>query len=741
MADQISGCTWVEVGRSDCRVNKANPSFRAAFVIPSTPLEAKLYKVELFNVEEDDDNTFHSDNVDLAMQDPVASVLLTHEELCAMTDTSEEYTQKREGGLTLYRGTTQQKDITMHKIPNNFSELYVGTGGKMFITARKVRPFSQQFGAFDTVNGLDLVTRVNRCSNSGSETKPLPRNDALVRSFITKTFGHGVVPFDVILREELVESAYSFDVPAAFLRSLIPERMMELEIVIDRLGWKDMIMDTTEPTSPLDTLQWSSEFIRAIGTNVEVMRRAVHNYETTTDTFKSSKDKKVKELEFVPVNLHVHIFEMSSQHEFIQNCGSASSSTRVCDNHNKDKDNQFVCDFITVGAFSAHSKKFKQGGLWHLMQQFEYRLQQIAPNSTLTPSSSEEDFLLPHHIWSIEVLQHLPLDPLLLHLAFLARERFDICVSQCLSSVAAGFLARIKLMSPAVVERVVTIGMLFQFESLLSTQGHELGMLSDFFCAIKFMDFVQVRVYEIDSSSDKQTAVRIYREHELYIIDLGFAPAAFQDLPELVKQGCGVAVVPVLFTVGVNELQTYAETMAGKKAFHLQDLINRESLGRMEAYYSLAMRYDAGELEEEKASIRGSVSERESERQEGGRKVKKRVSKSTDQNFVDNLSKPANEGSSLWLQDPASSNRTLSVIRERLDSASLSKDFDLSSVTWGEVDRGVGGFCLWNGSKKKASEKADKRNSQSGKVLIEKDVEIESVHIEDDGRWCRVIFC
>ena len=44
---------------------------------------------------------------------------------------------------------------------------------------------------------------------------------------------------------------------------------------------------------------------------------------------------------------------------------------------------------------------------------------------------------------------------------------------------ATGFVSRLQLMSPAALERIATVGLLFQFESLLSTQGAELGMLSD----------------------------------------------------------------------------------------------------------------------------------------------------------------------------------------------------------------------------------------------------------------------
>ena len=39
---------------------------------------------------------------------------------------------------------------------------------------------------------------------------------------------------------------------------------------------------------------------------------------------------------------------------------------------------------------------------------------------------------------------------------------------------------------------------------------------------------------------------------------------------QIIKGGKTIPVVPVLFSVGINELQSYAETMSGKKASALQ---------------------------------------------------------------------------------------------------------------------------------------------------------------------------
>lgn len=79
-------------------------------------------------------------------------------------------------------------------------------------------------------------------------------------------------------------------------------------------------------------------------------------------------------------------------------------------------------------------------------------------------------------------------------MAYSARQRFDICLSQCLAAVVifllkcyviflqvSGFVSHLRLMSPAAMERMALIGLLVQFESLLSTQGSEMGMLADMY--------------------------------------------------------------------------------------------------------------------------------------------------------------------------------------------------------------------------------------------------------------------
>lgn len=51
---------------------------------------------------------------------------------------------------------------------------------------------------------------------------------------------------------------------------------------------------------------------------------------------------------------------------------------------------------------------------------------------------------------------------------------------------------------------------------------------------------------------------------------MGFGSEWFNQLPKIIQDGKTIQLIPILFSVGINELQSYAETIAGKKASELQ---------------------------------------------------------------------------------------------------------------------------------------------------------------------------
>jgi hypothetical protein len=58
---------------------------------------------------------------------------------------------------------------------------------------------------------------------------------------------------------------------------------------------------------------------------------------------------------------------------------------------------------------------------------------------------------------------------------------------------------------------------------------------------------------------------------------MGFGSEWFNQLPQIIQDGKTIQLIPIFFSVGINELQSYAETIAGKKASELQVIFSPPS--------------------------------------------------------------------------------------------------------------------------------------------------------------------
>lgn len=130
------------------------------------------------------------------------------------------------------------------------------------------------------------------------------------------------------------------------------------------------------------------------------------------------------------------------------------------------------------------------------------------------------------------------------------------------------------------IRQWLDIGYLFQMQSLLSTQGSEIGMLEDMHHAMKLLEGVSVvlRVtdhFEVERPEGKGVLVHCPVSQELF------------ELVEAVRTQAGLApevkIVPCLFTLGVNEKQTLAN-LPGVGAPEMQALLNTEGLAVLEGY-------------------------------------------------------------------------------------------------------------------------------------------------------------
>lgn len=123
--------------------------------------------------------------------------------------------------------------------------------------------------------------------------------------------------------------------------------------------------------------------------DLENIDKLIETYESTSLTFKSSSKKSDHSLRYIPINLHLHIFKMTG--EISTTLKHQQSADPSLGNHIA----KYTCDFITVGAFAAHSMKYKSGGLWHMMKMFDEKLSKHTKG--LIPVL-KDDFRLPDEV-------------------------------------------------------------------------------------------------------------------------------------------------------------------------------------------------------------------------------------------------------------------------------------------------------------------------------------------------------
>ncbi|XP_056135748.1 type II inositol 3,4-bisphosphate 4-phosphatase [Lampris incognitus] len=168
----------------------------------------------------------------------------------------------------------------------------------------------------------------------------------------------------------------------------------------------------------------------------------------------------------------------------------------------------------------------------------------------------------------------------------LLQQRRDVVFSQALAALACGFIMRLYagMEDKGFLMQLHLVGLVAQFESLLSTYSEEIGMLEDMEVGISDLHRVTFKITEAktDDLSDLQPLVCGRRDH--YTVEVPLPRLAFHTLPEEIREGKPLQVFPVLFNVGINEQQTIAERFGD---ISLQERINQRNFEILEAYYKL----------------------------------------------------------------------------------------------------------------------------------------------------------
>lgn len=162
--------------------------------------------------------------------------------------------------------------------------------------------------------------------------------------------------------------------------------------------------------------------------------------------------------------------------------------------------------------------------------------------------------------------------------------RRDAVFSQALCAVVCGFVLRLYsgLEDKVFLLQLCEVGLITQFEGLLSTYSDEVGMLEDMEMGVSDLNRVSFKITEAKSEQPTDLLPTVTGLRGCFCVEVPLPSETYLLLPGELRDGRDLRVHPLLFNIGINQQQSLAERFGDSS---LQERINLRSCEMLKSYY------------------------------------------------------------------------------------------------------------------------------------------------------------
>nr|XP_057923916.1 inositol polyphosphate 4-phosphatase type II-like isoform X2 [Doryrhamphus excisus] len=165
-------------------------------------------------------------------------------------------------------------------------------------------------------------------------------------------------------------------------------------------------------------------------------------------------------------------------------------------------------------------------------------------------------------------------------------QRRHAVFSQALSAATCGFLLRLHngLEDSQFLQQLHTVGILVQFEGLLSTYGDEAGMLEDMMVGVADLSGVTFSLIEAKTEQPEDLQPTLGGTWGSLVVKVPLPKSTIMALPGKLRAGCLIPLHPVLFNIGINQQQSVVERFGDTS---MQERLNQESCEQLKVYCNM----------------------------------------------------------------------------------------------------------------------------------------------------------